>query len=101
MDKIKTNQEEKKVKGAKKVFVDVKDTFATSSTLIISAMTLVASLAWNEFFKAVFERFKDKLNLWGELIGLFLYALIVTLIVVVIVKRLKSVNSKVGGKSIK
>ena len=88
-------------KEVDKAFLEVKDTFATSTSLIISALTLVASLAWNDFAKAVFDYFKSSLNKWGELVGLFLYAAIVTLIVVLIVKRLKGVKEKVGGDSIK
>ncbi len=88
-------------KEARRAVSEVKDTFATSASLIISALTLVASLAWNDFAKAVFEHFKDRLSIWGELIGLFIYASVVTIIVVLIVKRLKGVKKKVGGESIK
>lgn len=52
------------------------------SALIISAFGLVAALAWNETIKMaiakLFDTPADELNIWG----LFIYALLVTIIAV-------------------
>ncbi|MDD3647057.1 MAG: DUF5654 family protein [Candidatus Dojkabacteria bacterium] len=80
---------------------EVRVTLASTTSLIISALTLVAGLAWNDVAKALFERLKEKFSGWGETIGLLLYALVVTVIVVLVVQRLKTLQEKVGGKSIK
>lgn len=85
----------------KKAVDDIKDTFASSTTLLMSALTFVAALAWRDFANGVFEKYKDALSGWGETFGLFLYAVIVTLIVVLIVRRLKQIQERVGGESIK
>lgn len=101
----KKNKKELKEKAVrqevKKAMTEVRDTFATSTTLIISALTFVASFAWRDFTRAAFEYFEKYISGWGELLGQFIYACTVTLIVVLIVKRLKKVQSKVGGESIK
>ena len=80
---------------------EVKDTFASTATLIISALTLVAGLAWNDVAKAYFSQLKEKLSGWGETVGLLLYAMIVTIIAVIIVHRLQKIKKAVGGKSIR
>jgi hypothetical protein len=38
---------------------------------------------------------------WGEIIGMFLYAMTVTIIAVIIVRRLQKFQEKIGGASIK
>ncbi|MBN2015279.1 hypothetical protein JW766_00400 [Candidatus Dojkabacteria bacterium] len=100
--------EEKKVKPEQRVKAEirravreVKDTFASTASLIISALTLVAGLAWNDVAKAYFSKLKEHLSGWGETVGLFLYALVVTIIAVVIIHRLRQIQKVVGGKSIK
>ncbi len=80
---------------------EVKSTFASTTSFIISALTLVAGLAWNDVAKALFSKLKKELSGWGETIGLFLYALVVTLIAVIIIRRLKAIKKAVGGESIK
>jgi ABC-type Fe3+ transport system permease subunit len=85
----------------KQAFEEAKSTFASTTSLIISALTLVAGLAWNDVAKALFERLKEKLSGWGETVGLFLYALSVTAIAVLIIHRLRKIQKVVGGKSIK
>jgi len=96
------NPRESKVKvEIKEAIEEAKSTFASTTTLIISALTLVAGLAWNDVAKALFSQLKEKLSGWGETIGLLLYAIIVTIIAVVIVHRLRKIQKAVGGKSIK
>lgn len=80
---------------------EFRDTLASTTALIISALTLVAGLAWNDVAKALFERLKERLSGWGEIVGLLIYAISVTVIVVLVVQRLKALKEKVGGKSIK
>jgi len=79
----------------------VKDTVASTTALIISSLTLVAGLAWNEVAKAIFDKLKQYFSGWGEIFGLILYALAVTIVIVFIVSRLKKIKEKIGGKAIK
>lgn len=80
---------------------EVKNTFASSTSFIISALTLVAGLAWNDVAKALFSKLKEQISGWGETIGLLIYAVVVTLIAVITIRRLKKIQNAVGGKSIK
>jgi len=57
-------------------------------TLILGAFALVAALAWNEAIKSLFEQL---LKNSGTLIGKFVYALIVTGIVVIISVQLRKI----------
>ena len=43
---------------------EVKNTFASSTSFIISALTLVAGLAWNDVAKALFSKLKEKISGW-------------------------------------
>jgi hypothetical protein len=84
-----------------KSIAEAKATFASTTSLIISALTLVAGLAWNDVMKTIFVKLKPLLSGWGETIGLLLYAVTVTLIAVIIVRRLQKIKQVVGGRSIK
>lgn len=97
----KTNKKKKAKKKENVAVVEAKATLASSTAFIISAITLVAGLAWNEFFKSIFERLEPYFSDWGESVGLFLYALCVTLIAVIIIRRLRVLRDKIGGESIK
>jgi len=60
-------------------------------TLLTGALSLVAALAWNEAVKALFEK------LFGSASGLiakFLYAIIVTIIVVWVVNKLSKLATQ-------
>ncbi len=74
--------------------VQVLETFAA---LITAAFGLVAALAWNEAIKTTIAKFFTTGN--GELIGLFVYAIIVTIIAVIfsilITKALKKAKAKI------
>ncbi|MBE6526868.1 MAG: hypothetical protein E7Z63_03735 [Thermoplasmata archaeon] len=63
---------------------DENDTFTVQvleamSALIISAFSLVAALAWNEAIKALIAEFLGA----DDMVGLFVYAIIVTVIAVI------------------
>jgi hypothetical protein len=59
--------------------------------LILGGLTFVAALAWNEAIKSLFETIFKKNN---QLIGLFIYALIVTLVVVFVSVNLEKISKK-------
>ena len=60
-------------------------------TLILGGFALVAALAWNEAIKTLFETiFKNK----ATLISKFSYALIITIIVVIISLQLQKLHKK-------
>lgn len=92
----------KQTVAAKKRFdavAEARETAATTLTLIISSLTLVAGLAWNEAIKKFAEIyiarwFKD----FGELIGLIIYAIVLTIVTVIVIGRLRAVNSKIKEK---
>ena len=60
-------------------------------TLILGGFGLVAALAWNEAIKSLFEALFPKKN---ELIGKFIYAIIVTIIVVIASLHLRKISEK-------
>jgi len=60
-------------------------------TLILGGFGLVAALAWNEAIKSLFEILFPKK---GELIGKFIYAILVTAIVVLVSMRLRKIAEK-------
>ena len=60
-------------------------------TLILGGFALVAALAWNEAIKSLFEQW---LKNSGTVIGKFVYALLVTLIVVVVSIQLQRISKK-------
>ncbi|MDI6591820.1 MAG: DUF5654 family protein [Patescibacteria group bacterium] len=58
-------------------------------TLILGGFGLVAALAWNEAIETLFETLFPKKS---ELIGKFIYAVLVTLIVVLVSLQLRKVS---------
>jgi len=60
-------------------------------TLILGGFGLVAALAWNEAIKSLFETFFPKES---ALIGKFIYAIIVTIIVAVVSSQLTKISQK-------
>lgn len=87
--------ENKKLESLKKIrngIEEVKREFKEKViTLILGGFGLVAALAWNEAIKTLFETLFPKRS---ELIGKFIYAMIVTAIVVVISLQLKKISEK-------
>ena len=62
-------------------------------TLILAGFGLVAALAWDDAIKSLFEELFGGRN---SLTAKFLYAIVVTLIVVVISIRLSNLMKKIG-----
>jgi len=60
-------------------------------TLILGGFGLVAALAWNEAIKTLFETIFPKKS---ELIGKFIYAITVTIMVVLVSLRLRKISEK-------
>jgi hypothetical protein len=60
-------------------------------TLILAGFGVVAALAWNEAIKSFFDIYLPKS---GGLVGKFIYAIIITLIVVVISRYLGKISEK-------
>ncbi|MBI5798014.1 hypothetical protein HZA98_03880 [Candidatus Woesearchaeota archaeon] len=57
-----------------------------TNLLIISALSLVAALAWNTAIQTFFEKY---LSIPGEISAKFIYAILVTLLAVIIMLILK------------
>lgn len=69
---------------------------ATMSSLAAAAFGVVAALAWNAF---ITELLKAVLPADGGLIGLLIYAVIVTILAVVVMTWLSGLAERAGGKS--
>lgn len=63
-------------------------------TLILAGFGLVAALAWNEAIQSLFQIFFPEKE---GLIGKFLYAVLVTVIVVILSLSLKKLEEKENG----
>jgi len=85
LNKIKKVKPLEEIKKTKREFTE------KTITLILGGFGLVAALAWNEAIKSLFETFFEKSD---EIIGKFIYAAIVTAIVVVVSMRLKRISEK-------
>lgn len=60
-------------------------------TYIIGAFGFVAALAWNEAIKALINKF---FQADSNLVSLFVYALVITLIAVIATKRLANIQNR-------
>ncbi len=82
-------------KVAKKIKEEIEQTKRAlkekTATLIIGGFGLVAALAWNEAIKSLFDAYFKESN---GLIGKFIYALIITVIVVIVSIRLGKISEK-------
>jgi hypothetical protein len=67
----------------------------TMISLASASLGLVAALAWNEAIKALLAQ----LNLGDSLAGLFTYAVVATLIAVVVLVWLGKLASRIGGEA--
>ncbi len=65
----------------------------TMISLASASLGLVAALAWNEAIKATLA----KLGLGEELAGLYTYAIIATVVAVVVLAMLGKLASRLGG----
>jgi Flp pilus assembly pilin Flp len=102
--KISTIEVEKKTNLADLVLIspleDAKSGLSTTFKLIISALTLVAALAWNEAIKSIFETFGQYISgadIWGKLI----YALLITFVTVIIIDRIEKIQASVIKAEVK
>lgn len=67
-----------------------------SLTMFTTAMGLVAALAWNEAVKALISRFVPK---GQDILSLFIYALIVTLLAVLLSSRIGKLKEQLDEKN--
>ncbi len=67
----------------------------TMISLASASLGLVAALAWNEAIKALLA----ELHLGGSLGGLFTYAIVATVLAVVVLIYLAKLASRVGGEA--
>ena len=63
----------------------------TFSTLILSAFSLVAALAWNEAIKSLIGQFLSAGDDW---IGMVIYAIIVTILAVIVILAMNAQVAK-------
>lgn len=83
----------KKIKnGVEEVKKELKE---KTITLILGGFGLVAALAWNEAIKTLFETLFPKKS---ELVGKFLYAIIVTIIVALVSLQLRKISKSSGNE---
>ena len=68
----------------------------TMITLASASLGLVAALAWNEAIKALIRRVLGEDD---SLVGLFIYAIIATLIAVVVLLILARAAARIGGEA--
>lgn len=84
--------EEKVVKKIKEEVEETKRLFKEKmATLILGGFGLVAALAWNEAIKSLFDTYFQK---GSSLVGKFIYAIIVTIIVVFVSRYLEKISKK-------
>jgi len=69
----------------------------TMITLASASLGLVAALAWNEAIKALIKRVLGEDD---SLAGLFIYAIIATLIAIVVLLILARAAARVGGDAV-
>ena len=68
----------------------------TMITLASAALGFVAALAWNEAIQATIERIVGKED---SLVGLYTYAVLATLLAVVVLVTLGRAAARVGGEA--
>jgi hypothetical protein len=74
---------------------------ATLTTLLTSAFGFVAALAWNDAIQALLKAvFPNTVDAFGLVVTAFVYAVFVTLIVVIAIYYLTRLNKRFGGKSL-
>lgn len=75
--------------------MDPKAMIQTMISLASASLGLVAALAWNEAIKALLA----ELHLGDNLAGLFTYAIVATLIAVIVLIWLGKIASRIGGQA--
>jgi hypothetical protein len=75
---------------------DAKDSVSTTVKLVISALTLVSALAWNEAIKGIFELLKEnEIFKSTGFLAPFLYAIIVTVLTILVINRIQKIEKKI------
>ena len=69
----------------------------TMITLASASLGLVAALAWNEAIKATIERVLGDAD---NLVGLYIYALVATVLAVVVLISLARAAARIGGEAV-
>ena len=69
----------------------------TMITLASASLGLVAALAWNEAIKAII---KEVLQTGDSIMGLVTYAILATVIAIVVLMLLARAASKIGGEAV-
>lgn len=86
---MKQNENKKpKINTIEKIKEAERELREKTITLILGGFGLVAALAWNEAIKSLFETFFQQSD---QLIGQFIYAFAITLIVVIVSMRLRKI----------
>jgi Family of unknown function (DUF5654) len=67
----------------------------TMIALASASLGLVAALAWNEAIKATLKLF----NLSDSLAGLYTYAILATVLAIVVLAILGKISEKIGGEA--
>jgi hypothetical protein len=75
--------------------MDPKAMVQTMISLASASLGLVAALAWNDAIKALLAT----MNLGDNLAGLFSYAIIATVLAVVVLVYLGKLASRIGGRA--
>ena len=69
----------------------------TMITLASASLGLVAALAWNEAIKATIARVLGEAD---DLAGLYIYAVLATIVAIVVLLVLARIASRVGGEAV-
>lgn len=78
---------------------DAKESVGTTFKLVTSALALVSALAWNEAIKGVFELMKEDALLKSlGVLSPFIYAILVTIITVFVIRKIESINKRIIDK---
>lgn len=85
-------KEKRKIKKTQEELLKTKEALRERTiTLVLGGFGLVAALAWNEAIRSLFETvFKTR----GTIISKFVYAITVTLVLVIITVQLQKINRK-------
>jgi hypothetical protein len=75
--------------------MDPRAMIQTMISLASASLGLVAALAWNEAIKALLA----KLNLGDDLAGLFTYAIVATVVAVLVLIWLGKIAGRIGGEA--
>jgi len=68
-------------------------------SLASAAFGVIAALAWNEAITALFRIWFPQGG--GDVIGLFIYAIVVTIVAVVVMVNLARAAERLGGSAVK